>query len=127
MVSLFLVSANLVAVLVIAGVGGVLLVLFGIAFKDVIAMLTTGRRHERLRQAGVPAPALIQRVWLTGAEMNRTTPEVGLSLRVLPQGEQPFEAETTAFISNLRIPQFQPGAVIRVRYDPENPQSVAVE
>lgn len=48
-------------------------------------------------------------------------------MEVRPANRPAFQAEAKMFISMLQVPQFQPGAVVQVKYDPLNPTRVAVD
>jgi hypothetical protein len=80
-----------------------------------------------LQQRGVSASARILEIWDTGWTIN-DDPVIGMRVRVQPHDRPDFEAtiERTT-ISRIAVPQFQPGAVIPVRFDPENPGVVAVD
>ncbi len=43
-----------------------------------------------------------------------------------PTNGQPYQVEIKELISRLDIPQFQPGAVVPVMYDPKDPDNVSV-
>jgi hypothetical protein len=43
------------------------------------------------------------------------------------EGLVPWQAETKALISILEIPRIQPGAVLPVMYDPNDPSRVALD
>jgi hypothetical protein len=46
-------------------------------------------------------------------------------LQVTPQGRPQFQAEAERLVSRLEIPQFQPGRVVQVKFDPDS-KAVAV-
>ena len=100
-------------------------VIFGIAIRDGAGIMLTVRRNDRLGKTGIPATAVILSVRETGAALSRVDPQVALRLEVHTEDGGVFEAETEAFIAQIAIPQFQPGCVIDVRYDP-NDRRVAV-
>ena len=79
-----------------------------------------------IRANGLPATATVLKIWETGVKVN-DTPVVGFLLEVQAEGMQPYQAETKALISILQIPQIQPGAVLKVKYDPEDPNRVALD
>jgi hypothetical protein len=86
----------------------------------------SGVSHARdIQKRGVEAEATILRVWDTGMTVN-DDPVVGLLLEVRPTGTAVYQAETKALISRIDVPQFQPGHVIPVKYDPNDPKQVAV-
>jgi hypothetical protein len=43
---------------------------------------------------------------------------VDFVLEVRPRGKEACQAKTRMRISRIEIPQFQPGAVVKVKYDP---------
>ena len=78
----------------------------------------------QLAQNGIPAQARIVSMRPTGAMINYN-PQVQASLEVQgPSG--PYLVHTLAVISQMYIPQFQPGATVMIRVNPQNPQDVAV-
>jgi hypothetical protein len=86
-----------------------------------------GGMTPELQQSGVSATAQILEIWDTGWTIN-DSPVIGMRVRVQPPDRPDFEAtiaKTT--ISRIAVPQFQPGAVIPVRFDPDNPALVAVD
>ncbi len=86
-----------------------------------------GGMTPELQESGVSASAEILEIWDTGWTIN-DDPVIGMRVRVQPPDRPDFEAtiEKTT-ISRIAVPQFQPGAVIPVRFDPENPGVVAVD
>ena len=86
-----------------------------------------GGMTDELRADGVLARAEILELWDTGWTIN-DDPVVGLRVRVAATDRLPFEAriEKTT-ISRLAVPQFQPGQVVPVRYDPRDPAVIAVD
>jgi hypothetical protein len=87
----------------------------------------TGENVARdVRANGLPATATVLEIWETGTRVN-DNPVVGFLLEVQAEGMEPYRAETKALISILLIPQIQPGAVLDVKYDPRNPQRVALD
>lgn len=78
-----------------------------------------------LQKRGVAAEATILKVWDSGMTVN-DDPVVNLLLEVRPAGGNQYEAQTKALISRIDVPQFQPGNVIPVVYDPNDPKQVAI-
>ena len=75
---------------------------------------------------GLPAQATILRIWDTGTTIN-DNPVVGFVLEVRPQHLPAYQAEAKSMIPRLSIPQFQPGATIPVKIDPQNQARVALD
>lgn len=97
--------------------------LSGCAIADRMSGVSKARG---LQKRGVAAQATIVRVWDTGMTVN-DDPVVGLLLDVKPTDAAEYQAETKALISRIDVPQFQPGNVIPVRYDPNDPKQVAID
>jgi hypothetical protein len=81
--------------------------------------------NEKLLKEGISAQATILKIWDTGVTLN-DNPQVGMLLEVQPAGQQPFRVEMKSIISRIALPQIQPGQVVPVRYDPENPSKIAL-
>jgi hypothetical protein len=82
---------------------------------------------NQLLQHGVSASATIEELWDTGWTINED-PVIGMKVRVQPADGQPFEAVIKhTEVSRLSVPQFQPGQVIPVRYDPKDISQVAFD
>ena len=82
---------------------------------------------KELQATGVAAPAEILRLWDTGITVNHD-PVVGLEVEVRPADRPAYRARIEkTLISRLDVPQFQPGKVIQVRFDPKEPGRVAVD
>ena len=81
---------------------------------------------RQIRAEGLPATAKVLSIWDTGVMLNNN-PVVGFLLEVYAEGLAPWQAETRALISILEIPRIQPGAVLPVMYDPNDPSRVALD
>ncbi|MFO1518411.1 MAG: hypothetical protein U1F57_01905 [bacterium] len=92
---------------------------FGLLFKNMA-------QSNRLLKTGEPAQATILQLWDTGVTLNQN-PQIGLLLEVRPMTRPAYQAQTKMFISRLQTSMFQPGMVLNVRFDPNNPSKVAVE
>jgi len=53
-------------------------------------------------------------------------PQVEMDLQVTVEGLPPYTATHRQVIAQIAIPQFQPGATVPVRVDPEDPSSVLI-
>lgn len=79
---------------------------------------------EQVAMTGVPMTARLLSMQQTGALVN-FNPQVQAMLEVHgPQG--PYQVQTLAVVPQMSIPQFQPGAMVNVRVNPQNPHDVAV-
>jgi len=91
-----------------------------------LPMLRGSMRSSQLMKTGVSAQAQILKVWQTGMYVNEQ-PQLGMVLQVTPtDGTPPFQAEAKKVVSFIQIPQFQPGGMLEVKYDPANPKEVAI-
>ena len=88
-------------------------------------MFLRWRVKQRVLQTGVAATATIVRVWDTGTRIN-DNPQVGMHLQVQPSTGAPFQAEIKETVSIVQMPMFQPGAQLEVKYDPAQPNNVAI-
>jgi len=80
-----------------------------------------------LQSTGITAPAEILRLWDTGITVNQD-PVIGLEVEVRPSDRPPYKATIEkSLVSRLDVPQFQPGKVIQVRFDPKAPERVAID
>ena len=100
----------------------IVLVFFGCAIANHMDGVSKARD---LQKRGVTADATILKVWDTGITVNND-PVVNLLLEVRPASGNQYEAQTKALISRIDVPQFQPGNVIPVVYDPNDPKQVAI-
>ena len=86
--------------------------------------LLAGIRNRRVLRTGRSGEGRIVSVAQAGTYVNNN-PVLRITLEVTPSDGRPFEAETEKLISLTQLPQFQPGAVVPVRYDPDT-QEVAI-
>ena len=96
------------------------------ACASMIGSFTGEEVAKEIREKGLPAKARVLKIWETGVRVN-DDPVVGFLLEIDAEGMEPYEAETKALISILWIPQIQPGAVLPVKYDPEDPSRIALD
>ncbi|MBP8002871.1 MAG: hypothetical protein KA314_22090 [Chloroflexi bacterium] len=82
-------------------------------------------QSNKLLTTGVPAQARVLQLADTGVRLN-DNPQVKLVLEVHPMGQPPYQVETTAFVSMLKLAQIQPGQTVNVRYDPADQSKVAL-
>ncbi len=80
-----------------------------------------------LQNVGVAAPAEILSIGETGISIDRE-PVIRLEVEVRPPDEAPYRATIKRLlISYLEVPQYQPGTIIGVRYDPKDPSRVSID
>jgi hypothetical protein len=83
-------------------------------------------KNNNVLKTGVSAPGVILSVQDTGGSMN-DNPQARIRLRVMPSGQEAFEAETTMYVGRFQIAMFVPNAAVMVRYDPADTTKVAIE
>ena len=76
-------------------------------------------QNSIVRESGRSASVKIIEVKDTRMTINEA-PVVRLTLEVFPDTGAPFEAQTETVISRVDIPQFQPGTMVRVKFDPRS-------
>lgn len=80
-----------------------------------------------VKTGGVTAPATIVDSWDTGWTVNGD-PVIGMHVEVQPANGAAFRASINrTLVSRIAVPQFQPGKVIQVRYDPADVTKIAVD
>lgn len=75
---------------------------------------------------GKPATGTIVRLIDSGTTINND-PVVEFVVRVSPEGGEPYEARTRGLVSRLDVPAIQPGRVVPVKFDPDNPARIALD
>jgi hypothetical protein len=86
--------------------------------------------QQRLLREGVQASARLVAVQMGGMTMTvgvHRHLQLHLQLEVHPPGQPPYPAMLTTMVSELQIPQLQPGAPLTVRIDRQNPANMAIE
>jgi hypothetical protein len=83
------------------------------------ASIVRGLANRAVLAEGKSATAEIVQVRDTGESIN-DNPVVDVLLEVRPPDRSPFQAEAQLIVSRLQIPQFQPGAFVQVKYDPDS-------
>lgn len=82
--------------------------------------------RQQLLAQGIPGSARVISLEGTGTLINNA-PQVVLGLEVQPaMGGAPFLARCVSLVSQLQIPQVQPGCMVPVRFDPSNVSRVAL-
>lgn len=81
--------------------------------------------ERELIEKGTPAPATITAVNQTGMYMNNN-PQVRIDLEIAPPEGETYTVVLHRFLQLVQIPRVQPGTVVEVRIDPENPKRVAI-
>jgi len=91
-----------------------------------VKLIKPSQNAKRILQTGVPGKAKVLSLAETGVTINNS-PQVLLTLEVTPDHtRRPYQVQTKQVISIVHIPQFQPGARLLVRVDPNDPNQVAI-
>jgi PDZ domain-containing protein len=92
------------------------------------SMFDTGMSEAKdLQRVGVSAQAEILSIGETGLTVNGN-PVITLDVEVRPADRPPYRATIKRLlVSRLEVPQFQPGRVIPVRFDPRDPSRVSFD
>ena len=81
------------------------------------------QQQQWLAQNGLDATADVVMVTDTGATVNMN-PVVVLQMKVTPAAGAPFDVVTQTMVSRIAVPRA--GDKIKIKYNPANPQQVAV-
>ena len=82
---------------------------------------------RRLQASGVAASARIVEIWDTGITVNQD-PVIGMKVEVTRVDGSTYSATIPkSLISRLDVPRFQPGSVVDVRIDPQDPAKVGLD
>lgn len=84
-----------------------------------------GLQEWRLLKDGTLAKARVLEIEPTGSSMNDDL-KVRIDLDVLPAERAPYRAEVYTYMHPVHFPRYQPGAMVDVRFDPEEPDDVAL-
>jgi hypothetical protein len=110
-------------------IGGTIFVVifFAIFFTGMWMGFGPQVKRNRLVKRGVRTQATVLAIGETGWTMQGNYPLVKLQLSVQrPGGGDPYEVTVKTLINRFEIPAYQPGAVLEVVVDPENPKKVAI-
>lgn len=81
------------------------------------------KQQEWLAQNGVDAAAEVVMVQDSGATVNMN-PVVIIQMKVTPAAGAPFDVTTQTMVSRIAVPRA--GDKIKIKYNPANPQQVAI-
>ena len=95
---------------------------FGLMFAAMAFLfggpLLGGLQNRKILRTGRPATARIVSMNDTGTYVNNQ-PLVHITLEVQREDGSPFQAQTEKILGYSQLGQFQPGATVNVRYDPD--------
>jgi len=84
-----------------------------------------GSAEEEIRLHGADGTARIISLVDTGSRYNYN-PEVIVKMEVRPEKGTPFQAEVRTVIPMVDLPGYQPGTLLRVKYDPGDTSRVVI-
>jgi len=83
--------------------------------------------NRELLARGTSAPAKVLQLAPSGIMVNGNNPYATLTLEVQPGNRPPFMAQAQGVIAEQSVAKFQPGALITVKYDPNDITKVVIE
>lgn len=108
-------SENIILIVLLAFVLGV----------TVVPILWNHFRRGAVLSKGIEANARIVDLTDTGKRYN-TNPVVKIRLVVTAVSGKDYNAEITLPVSPVRLADYKPGMVVKVKYDPKKPENVAI-
>lgn len=100
-----------------------------IVMTFVILGVTLGKGaaiRKRLKQSGVRGGGQILAVGMTGVRVNNQ-PQIEITFQVAVPGRDPFVIKHREVVSQLRMPQVQPGMMLPVLFDAADPAMFAID
>lgn len=95
------------------------------AMEKILTQIDATNRDIML--TGIPAQAKVIAYYDLNVKVNGDNPFVLLFLQVIPGLKDPFYAEAKGVVKDTSVPKFQPGSMISIKYDPNNPERVVVD
>lgn len=105
---------------------------FGItffSFKDVFKFFIAGSKRKEILAKGRPAKAKIVNLGESGKGIVTVNnqPFVTMTLEVMDGDKPPYKVKLQTIVSRLALPQFQPGAMIPIKIDPNDPNNIVID
>lgn len=99
------------------------------SFKDVLKYFLGSPEEKRILATGRSARAKIISLGESkeGIVTINEQPLVTLKLEVYDGNKPPYQVEIERIISRLEVPKLQPGAMLAIKIDPQNPQKVVID
>jgi hypothetical protein len=95
------------------------------AFRIFSGVMRGAKQTRELLMTGVPAQARILQLGETGMYVNNQ-PAVDILMEVQPHDRPPYQVQTRMVVSMIRLASIQPGNIVPVKYDPNDPTKVAI-
>ncbi|MCK4593462.1 hypothetical protein KAU45_03090 [bacterium] len=109
---------------------GFVLVMSLLPFKKAFGAFFGTKESKRIARFGRPAEAVVLAIGENsegGVVTINDQPLLNLQLEVHDGATPPYVVSFDTIIPRAAVPRFQPGAVIPIKIDPENPQKVIVD
>lgn len=103
---------------------------FSIFLPPMLSFFGGSPKTRRILKTGRPADGVIKRIGessMGGVTTVNDQPYVNLTIEVHDSVRTPYIVSIDTILPRLLIPQFQPGAIIPVKVDTENPQDIAID
>jgi hypothetical protein len=113
-------SGGMFATAAILGFLGTLLVIGGVMARNRAA------ESDKIDTIGLPGQATITGLTQTGMSLN-DNPQMKMDLSVSLPGMQPYDATHKEFVPLMLLPQVQPGAVLPVHVDRDDPAKIVID
>lgn len=82
--------------------------------------------HNRIRSIGIESAAVIKSCQWTNIYVNGANPLNFFEIAVTPENIPAFESKCFGLISQKSIHKYEPGKVIKVKYDPNNKSKIVI-
>lgn len=106
--------------------GWIVLFVFVVVGLACIWMFYPEYRLKQILKTGIPAEAVITDIHPTGSTYN-DQPQVELTLRVASSTDGSFVTKSIMIINPVYLPQFQPGRLVKIKYDRRDHGRAAIE
>lgn len=106
------------------------LVIFKVFRKPFMSFFGGSQETKRIMATGKPATAVIQQIGessMGGVVTINDQPFLNLQLEVHDGSQSPYPVTLDTIIPRAAVPQFQPGANIPIKIDPNDPQKVVID
>jgi len=97
--------------------------------KPFMSFFGGGSENKRILSSGRPATAMVKQIGessVGGTMTINDQPYLNLQLEVRDGSTPPYTVSLDTIIPRSAVPQFQPGAMIPVKVDPNDPMNIAI-
>jgi len=103
-----------------------LVILFAFLFIVFMAVRKREQAVKRIMQEGIQAEAVILKAEHTGGVVNGVNFNIRFLLEVRPKDKPAYQASAIALVPAVNLPKYQPGTIVQVKYDPNEPKKVLI-